>query len=98
MTGCFCLEVATGSLAVTQNKTLDLSHYLHCHASQVDVSYCMKGFCADSCHNQAPLVLVLVLALSMVLVCICFYQKLPKFCVRMCGLGLKSVRFRFIKF
>jgi len=26
MTGCFCLEVATGPLAVTQNKTLGFPH------------------------------------------------------------------------
>jgi len=96
MTGCFCLEVATGPLAVTQNKTLGLSHYQHCHGSQVDVSCCVKGFYADSCHNRAPLVLVLVLALFMVLVFICFFQKFPNFCGQMCGLGLISVR--FIKF
>ena len=58
----------------------------------------MKGFCADSCHNRAPFVLVLVVALFMVPVFICFFQKFPNLCGQMCGLGLISVMFRFIKF
>ena len=60
------------------------------------MSCCVKGFCADSCHNWAPFVLVLVVALFMVLVFICFFQKFPNFCGQMCGLGLIGVR--FIKF
>jgi len=28
------------------------------------VSYCVNGFCVDSCHNRASFVLVVVVALS----------------------------------
>jgi len=52
MTGCFCLEVTIGPLAVTQNKMLSLTHYQQCHGSQVDMSYCVNGFHADSCHKH----------------------------------------------
>jgi len=34
----------------------------------------------------------------MVLVFIYFFKKLPNFCGHICGLGLISVRLRFIKF
>ena len=98
MTGCFCLEMAIGPLAATQNKTLSLSHYQHCHGSQVDVSYCVNGVRADSCHNWAPFVFVVVIALLMVPVFIYFVQKFPNFCSQMCGLGSMSVRFMFTKF
>jgi len=62
------------------------------------VSYCVNGFHADSCHNWAPFVLVVVVALFMVPVFIYFFQKFPKFCGQICGLGLISVRLRFTKF
>jgi len=53
----------------------------------VDMSYCVNGFRADSCHYQAPFVLV---ALFMVLVFMYFSQKFPTFMVR-CGLALIGV-------
>jgi len=62
------------------------------------MSCCVNGFCVDSCHNRAPFVLVSVVALFMILVFICFFQKFPNFCGKICGLGLISVRFWFIKF
>jgi len=62
------------------------------------VSYFVNGFLVDSCHNRAPLVLVVVVVLLMVPVFIHFIQKFPNFCGQMCGLGLRSVRFRFTKF
>ena len=62
------------------------------------MSYCVNGFRADSCHNRAPFVLVVVVALFMVPVFIYFFQKFINFCGEKCGLGLISVRFRFIKF
>jgi len=71
-----------------------------CSATQVDVSYCMIGFRANSCHNRAPFVLVVEVALFMVQVFIYanFFQTFPNFCGQMCGLGLISVGFRFTKF
>jgi len=46
------------------------------------MSYCVNGFCADSCDNRAPFVLVAVVALFMVLVFIYFFQKFPNFVVK----------------
>ena len=54
-------------------KMLSLSQQ-HCHGSHVDVSYCVNGFRADSCHYRAPFVLVVVVALFMVPVFIYFFQ------------------------
>jgi len=65
---------------------------------RLDVSYCVNGFRADSCHNRAPFVLVVVVALFIVLVFIYFFQKFPNFCGQIWSLGLISVRFRFTKF
>ena len=62
------------------------------------MSCCVKGFCADSCHDWAPFVLVLVVALFKEPVFICFFQKFPNCCGQVCGLGLTGVRCRFIKF
>jgi len=81
---CFRFKVAIGPLAATQNKVLSLSHWQHCHRSQVDVSNCVNGFCADSWRNRAPFVLV---ALFMIPVFIYCFQKFPNFCGQMCGLA-----------
>jgi len=62
------------------------------------MSYCVNGFCADSCHNRTPFVLVVAVALFMVPVFIYFFQKFPDFCGQMCDLGLVSVRFTVTKF
>ena len=35
-------------------------------SSQVDVTYCVNGFRADSCHNRATFILVVVVELFMV--------------------------------
>jgi len=86
MAGCYCLAVAIGLLAVTQ-KTLSLSHYQHCHGSQVDVSYCVNGFRVDSCHNRAPFVLAVVLHFSWYRFLFTYFKSFQTFVVR-CGLGL----------
>ena len=57
------------------------------------MAYCVNGFCVDSGHDQAPLVLMVAVALFMVPVFIYFFQNFPNFCVQICSLGL-SVRFR----
>ena len=90
--------MAIGPLAATQNKMLSLSHKQHCHGSQIDVSYCVNGFHADSCHNEALFVLLVVVALFMVSVFTYFFQKFPNFSGQVCGLGLISVTFMFTKF
>ena len=64
----------------------------------VDVSYCVNGFHADSCHNQAPFGLVVGVALFMVPVVIFFFQKFLNFCSQICGSGLISVRYRLTMF
>jgi len=61
---------------------LSLSHQQHCHGSQVDVSYCVNGFCVDSCHDWSPFVLVVAVALFMVQVFIYFFKRFQAFVFR----------------
>ena len=46
------------------------------------MSYCVNGFRADSCHNQAPFVLVVVVVLFVVPVYIYFFKSFQTFVVR----------------
>ena len=58
------------------------------------MSYCVNGFCVESCHNRASFVLVVVVALFMVPVFIYFFQKFPNFCGQIFGFDVTRVRVR----